>query len=322
MKLFRLAAVLLLAAMICILSACERTGTVPTSGVTSDSIDTATTDEPFTDNSANTPTDGDANTVETSDSTANTPETADGTSDAVETADAATSTYETKKVNTTTTPETTAPPVVAVHSHFFKGASCIEAGKCDCGAVSSALGHNFTAATCTAPATCTRCGVTNGSALGHSYAGGRCKNCGDTNGPLKPGEAALFKNKLTDEENAQALAVAREIVAQINAQLPDGSQLERVGMAAQLVSQEYYKGVHVEKGNYYHTAYGVFVKRESSCAGCCRALGLVLSCMGYEWNHVNENLWTHQWVTLTIDGQPAWADGQVGWYGMGYHPLA
>ena len=213
-------------------------------------------------------------------------------------------------------------PVENVHKHSFVGASCTEGGRCECGAVGSALGHNYASATCTAPDTCKRCGATKNSALGHSYSGGKCKRCGDTNGPLKPEEAKLFNNKLTDEENAQALAVARSIVAQINEQCPEGSaDIDRVGMAAQLVSEEYYKGVHVEKGIYYRTEYGVFVKRESSCAGCTRALGLVLSCMGYKWSHVNENQWTHQWVSVTMDGQEGFADGQVGWVGYGTHPL-
>lgn len=234
------------------------------------------------------------------------------------------------------------------HVHNFVGATCTQAGKCECGAVGTALGHNFTggsctaattctrcgaqgkalghnyaAATCTAPSTCTRCKATNGSALGHNYSGGKCTRCGDTNGPLTPEEAKLFKNKLSDAENAEALKAAREIVKKIDAALPNGTVAERVAMAAQLVSDEYYKGKHVEGGNnHYSEAYGVFIKRESSCAGCCRALGLVLSCMGYQWTHVNENQWTHQWIEMTIDGEKFWADGQVGWSGFGSHPLA
>lgn len=207
--------------------------------------------------------------------------------------------------------------------HDNAGATCDEPGSCSrCGAAGSALGHDFTTATCTNPSACKRCGKTEGSALGHSYSGGSCKRCGDTNGPLSPEEAKLFKNKLSDEENAQALAVAREIAGQIEEMFPDGDHLERIGTAAVMVSNEYSKGVHVESGNYYHTAYGVFVKRESSCAGCCRALGLVLSCMGYRWTHMNENQWTHQWVTVEVDGETIWADGQVGWAGFGEHPLA
>lgn len=206
--------------------------------------------------------------------------------------------------------------------HDNAGVTCDEPGVCSrCGEKGSALGHDFAGATCTAPSTCKRCGATEGSALGHTYSGGKCKRCGDTNGPLSPEDAKLFKNKLTDEENAQALAVARRIAGEIEELYPNGSDLDRIGTAAVMVSNEYYKGVHLESGNYYSTAYGVFVKRESSCAGCSRALGLVLSCMGYQWTHVNENQWTHQWVTVDVGGETIWADGQVGWAGYGEHPL-
>lgn len=296
MKLYRLVSVLLPAVMICSLPACGGTGSGPASVGISEPMNTAAGDESFA-----------------VDSTSFS-ETADSDSSVQETAQTPDSTLE------ITASATNAP--TTVHRHFFAGADCTTAGQCDCGAVGAALGHDFSAKSCTAPATCKRCGATNGSALGHSYAGGKCKRCGDTNGPLKPSEAALFRNKLTDEENAQALAVARDIVEQIDAQLPEGPDIDRIGMAASLVSQEYRKGVHVEKGSYYSSAYGVFVKRESSCAGCCRALGLVLSCMGYQWSHVNENQWTHQWISLTIDGQPVWADGQIGWVGIGEHPAA
>lgn len=39
--------------------------------------------------------------------------------------------------------------------------------------------HSWKAATCTAPKTCTKCGVTEGNALGHTYENGSCKNCGE-----------------------------------------------------------------------------------------------------------------------------------------------
>lgn len=206
--------------------------------------------------------------------------------------------------------------------HDNAGATCDEPGVCSrCGAKGNALGHDFAEATCTEPSACKRCGKTQGSALGHSYSGGSCKRCGDTNGPLSPEEAKLFKNKLTDEENAQALAVAREIVREIEEQYPDADHLERIALAAMAVSYEYSQGIHLESGNYYHTAYGVFVKRESSCAGCCRALGLVLSCMDYQWTHINENQWKHQWVTVIVEGETIWADGQIGWAGIGDYPF-
>ena len=41
--------------------------------------------------------------------------------------------------------------------------------------------------------------------------------------------------------------------------------------------------------------------------------------MGYNWRHVNENQWAHQWCVLEMDGQIGFADGQVGMAGYGEH---
>ena len=40
------------------------------------------------------------------------------------------------------------------------------------------LEHNYSEATCTKPQTCTRCGVTTGTALGHNLVNGVCTRCG------------------------------------------------------------------------------------------------------------------------------------------------
>lgn len=120
-----------------------------------------------------------------------------------------------------------------------------------------------------------------------------------------------------DEQDRQA----REIAQQIADSIGPGTDLERVGQAAQIVSGYYQRGIHKESGDNYYRPYGVFIAGESSCAGTTRALGLVLECMGYSWEHVNENQWAHQWCRLTMDGQTGWADGQIGWVGYGDHPL-
>lgn len=90
-------------------------------------------------------------------------------------------------------------------------------------------------------------------------------------------------------------------------------------MAAQIVS--YYCSFcnYTMEGADYRTPFGVFVKGEYSCAGATRALGLVLDCMGYQWTHVNENQYGHQWCSLYMDGQLGFADGQIGLAGYGEH---
>ena len=121
------------------------------------------------------------------------------------------------------------------------------------------------------------------------------------------------------DKDKQALAVAEQIASEIKAK-GYTKDIDKVQAAASKVSEYYYKGVHVESGNDYRTPYGVFIKGEASCAGCTRALILVLECLGFtNLTHANENGWTHQWVILTMDGQKGYADGQVGMVGYGFH---
>lgn len=123
--------------------------------------------------------------------------------------------------------------------------------------------------------------------------------------------------------SAAAKAAEARVVAQsIADQISGSSDLERVEQAAAAVAQYCQRCRYTTEGSDYSQAYGVFIKGEYSCAGATRALGMVLECMGYQWQHVNENQWTHQWCSLIMDGQQGFADGQVGWAGYGEHPVA
>lgn len=96
---------------------------------------------------------------------------------------------------TTTTkgkaPTTTTSPPKHVHAYqvvLLKKASCSSAGerswRCSCGDTIReylpALAHNYTQATCTAPATCTSCGKEDGIRLGHRLLGNHCSRCDKT----------------------------------------------------------------------------------------------------------------------------------------------
>ena len=122
----------------------------------------------------------------------------------------------------------------------------------------------------------------------------------------------------TEEKNQQALVIAQKIASEITGE----TDLEKVQKAAQIVSTYCAYAGYTMEGKDYRTAYGVFIKGEYSCAGATRALGMLLNCMGYSYEHVNENQYTHQWCVLTMDGQIRYADGQVGWAGYGKHPVA
>ena len=125
-----------------------------------------------------------------------------------------------------------------------------------------------------------------------------------------PDQSLLSKQ----EKNEMALEVAKQIASVVPT---DCSDLERVSIAAQIVS--YYCSFcwYTMGGTDYRTPYGVFIKGEYSCAGSTRALGMVLECMGYSWTHANENQYSHQWCELVMDGQQGFADGQVGIAGYG-----
>ena len=74
--------------------------------------------------------------------------------------------------------------------HTFQEATCTQAKKCSkCGITEGeALGHTFQEATCTQAKTCSRCGATEGEALGHTFQEATCKQaktctrCGVTEG--------------------------------------------------------------------------------------------------------------------------------------------
>ena len=65
--------------------------------------------------------------------------------------------------------------------HNYAAATCTAPMTCTyCHATKgSAKGHSFKAATCTAPKTCTKCKATEGKALGHTYSGNYCTRCKD-----------------------------------------------------------------------------------------------------------------------------------------------
>ena len=103
-------------------------------------------------------------------------------------------------------PQTPTKPVSAPCSHRYalshtQAAGCtaaeIRTYTCKlCGsfyqeAVGDPLGHSYGDATCTSPAACSRCGITSGTALGHSYnLRARCIRCGEA----EPGPILLTVN--------------------------------------------------------------------------------------------------------------------------------
>ncbi len=110
------------------------------------------------------------------------------------------------------------------------------------------------------------------------------------------------------------------VASMIAASIGPGTDLERVSYAAGIVAFICANDTYTTEGSYYNKPEGVFIRREYSCAGATRALGLVLNYMGYSWTHINENQWTHQWCELMMDGQKGYADGMGGFAGYGAYP--
>ena len=128
---------------------------------------------------------------------------------------------------------------------------------------------------------------------------------------------------LTKAQAEQADKVAREIAEYVKNKRELTTDRERVAMAARIVAGYCNRGVYGnDEQKFYRSPYGVFIAGIFTCAGATRALGRVLDFMGYDWEHVNENKWAHQWCVLKMDGVTGYADGQVGFVNYGTHPSA
>ena len=78
-----------------------------------------------------------------------------------------------------TTEPTTVPTTEPPHTHSFSAATCTAPKTCSCGATEgNANGHNWKDATCTSPKICTFCSERSGSAINHNYSNGKCTVCG------------------------------------------------------------------------------------------------------------------------------------------------
>lgn len=121
-----------------------------------------------------------------------------------------------------------------------------------------------------------------------------------------------YNDHISAEQAAQADSIAKSIANQIMNNANYKTDLQKVKAAAGMVAKYAAKGTYGADANkYYRTPYGVFVSGNLTCAGTTRALGRVLEFMGYEWQHVNENEWKHQWCVLKMDGKIGYADAAV-----------
>lgn len=125
---------------------------------------------------------------------------------------------------------------------------------------------------------------------------------------------------LTKAQAEEADRIAKDIAQKVRADKSLNTDLKKVRAATKIVATYCSRCMYGNDAKrYYRTPYGVFVAGVFTCAGSTRALGRVLDFMGYKWQHVNENQWTHQWCVLEMDGEIGFADGQAGLAGYGEH---
>ena len=108
--------------------------------------------------------------------TNNTEKTADG---ATEGTRAPTEEPTTAPIIKPTTNPATEPSTEPPHTHNFSAATCTAPKTCSCGTTEGKPnGHNWKDATCSDPKTCTVCGTTSGLTAGHNFSNGKCTICG------------------------------------------------------------------------------------------------------------------------------------------------
>ena len=118
-----------------------------------------------------------------------------------------------------------------------------------------------------------------------------------------------YNSNCPPEGIAKADAIAKSIADKVMSNPAYKTDLQKVAAATRMVAQyAQIRNYGPDANKYYRTPYGMFVTGNWTCAGSTRALGRVLEFMGFEWTHVNENEWLHQWPVLYMDGQIGYAD--------------
>ncbi len=108
-----------------------------------------------------------------------------------------------------------------------------------------------------------------------------------------------IKKKMTDDEFQAAYDAALSIVQPL-AGLSAEEQLMGIMIA---LRARFESGMaYSTSANHYNDPYGYLILGAASCAGSARTTGLCLNMLGYSYEHVNENQWSHQWCRVNIDG--------------------
>lgn len=120
-----------------------------------------------------------------------------------------------------------------------------------------------------------------------------------------------LKKKMTDEEFQAAYNEALKIVQPLVG-LDRETQFSSITstLRARFDSSMTYS----TSSAHYNDAYGYLILGSASCAGSARTTGLCLNMLGYSYEHVNENQWSHQWCRVDLGDGVYWICDPYGLY--------
>ena len=109
----------------------------------------------------------------------------------------------------------------------------------------------------------------------------------------------LLHQYLTNEQLKESYDVALKIAQKVTATSLD-NKLKQLSI---LLRQYYEDNVtYSTESPHFLDAYGFFITNKASCQGAACATGLVLNILGIDYEHINHNLWEHQWCRVNVNG--------------------
>ncbi len=123
---------------------------------------------------------------------------------------------------------------------------------------------------------------------------------------------------------ALAKAEAKRVVAKIiTAGMTNYQKAEAICMyITNNVASQNNQSTEAYKTNYGNEAYAALVMKIAACSGRCKAVTLLCDAAGLKSQHINKDLWTHQWNRIQMeDGSWLTIDSQIGLVTEGKHFL-
>ena len=121
---------------------------------------------------------------------------------------------------------------------------------------------------------------------------------------------SYFRKYMSESEMTQAYNVAKSLLEPIRGL----SRKDQVIQIAVILRRWFDNGMtYTMKLKHYNDPYGYFVLKWGSCAGCARATGMCLNMLGFSYEHVNENQYSHQWARVKV-GNEYWICDAYGLY--------